>query len=61
MSLPNDIKNENINQRCRRFFYNILSFSSRINPCPSCPYECENKKYIGGDIRDEIVGCSRWP
>jgi hypothetical protein len=44
-----------------RFYYWVLSFSPRINPCPSCPYtNCHGKEQIGKGM-DEIVGCSRWP
>jgi len=46
----------------RRIYYSIISLSSRINPCPSCPYHsCPGKESIGKGKMEEIVGCSRWP
>jgi len=48
--------------KVRKFYYGIISISPHINPCPSCPYkDCEGKKKIGTGIKNEIVGCSKWP
>lgn len=59
--MTNPHEKESLPKSARRLYYTFLSLHPNINPCPSCPYECVGKRYIGGDPKQEIVGCSRWP